>query len=177
MEEEIVRIPLERLKAILGEGEKTKTLIEKTCNVELEISKEGEVTIKGDSADVFFSKDIIMAIGRGFEAAKALKLAKQDYHFYLIHLKEALPTDRAIKRIKGRVIGEGGKMKEEIENATESFVSIYGNTIAIISKMDSMPYAIEAAEMLIRGAKHSTVYAHLAKSKRKIFEERLRGMG
>ncbi|NYZ77412.1 RNA-processing protein [Candidatus Micrarchaeota archaeon] len=172
--EEIVRIPAERVRALMGPGSGTKELIEKKCNVKLSMSTEGEVVINGESADVFFSKDIIIAIGRGFEPSVALKLTKEDYHFHLIHLKEYLSSEKAITRIKGRIIGENGKMKEEMESATESDISIYGNTVAIISKMDSMEYAKEAIELLISGANHSTVYAYLARARRKIFDERLR---
>lgn len=175
MEEEIVRIPAERVKVLIGPNGKTKELIEKKCNIKLDINSEGEVVIRGESTDVFFSKDVIIAIGRGFNPQKAMKLINPDYQLYLFHLKEYLSTDKAIKRIKGRVIGENGKMKEEIENATDSYLSIYGNTVGIISKVDSIGYAQEAVEMLIKGAKHASAYNYLARVRRRILESRLKG--
>ncbi len=173
--EEIIRIPAERVRVLLGTEGKTKSQIEKKCKIKLAVDREGEVRISGESADVFFARDVIIAIGRGFEPKKALKLTNPDYQFYLFRLKEYLPTDKAIKRVKGRIIGENGKMKEEIENATDSDLCIHGNTVGIISKIDSIEYAKEAVDMLISGAKHSTVYGYLGRAKRRIFEERLRG--
>jgi ribosomal RNA assembly protein len=175
MEEEIIRIPAERIKVLLGKEGKTKELIEKKCKIKIRADREGEVSIKGESADVFFAKDVIIAIGRGFNPAKALKLIKPDYQFYLFRLKEYLPTEKAIKRIKGRIIGEDGKMKEEIERATDSHLSIYGNSVGVISKIDSIIYAQEVVEMLINGAKHASAYRYLAKAKRRIMESRLKG--
>ncbi len=175
MEEEIVRIPAERVKILLGKDGKTKELIEKKCNIKLKVDSEGEVDMRGESTDIFFSRDVIIAIGRGFNPKKALKLVKPDYHFFLFRLKEYLPTEKAIKRIKGRIIGEDGKMKEEIETATESDLSIYGNTVGIISKLDSIGYAQEAVGMLINGAKHTSVLNYLAKARKRILESRLKG--
>lgn len=173
--EEVIRIPAERVKVLIGADGKTKELVEKKCRIKLKIDIEGEITLSGESADVFFAKDVVIAIGRGFNPDKALKLAKPDYQFYLIRLKDYLSSDRAIKRIKGRIIGGEGKMKEEIETATGSDLSIYGNTVGIISSIDSIEYAKEAVEMLINGAKHSTVYGYLSRAKRRILESRLKG--
>lgn len=174
--EEIVKIPAERIKILLGKDRKTKETIEKKCKIKLNIGAEGEVHISGESADVFLYKDVVVAIGRGFNPKKAMKLANPEYQFYLFHLKEHVTSEKAITRVKGRIIGHEGKMREEIEQATESYLSVFGNTVGIIAKMDSMKYAKEAVEMLINGAKHSTVYAVLAKAKRRILEDRLKGI-
>ncbi len=171
---EIIRIPEERVKVLIGKEGRTKKTIEQRCGVGLQISDE-EVQISGDPADTYFAMEVVKAIGRGFEPRKALLLLKDDYTFYLIPLRELLPTDKAIKRLKGRVIGEEGRIKTLIEEATDSFVSVYGNTIAIIAKADSIEYAKEAISMLINGAKHSTVLSYLAKSKREIMDSRFRG--
>ena len=136
---------------------------------------EGEVEIIGDAADVYFAKDVIKAIGRGFEEREALKIFSEGYQFFLINLKEYFPNEKAIARVKGRVIGEKGKMKTEIESATESYISVYGNTIGVISKIDSIEYAKEAIEMLLRGVQHSSVYNYLAKIRRQLLGERLTG--
>ncbi len=173
--EEIVKIPEERVNVLLGKEGRTKRLIEKKCRIKLRVDPEGEVNISGESAEVFFAKDIIIAIGRGFNPRKALKLINSDYQFYLFHLKDYLFTDKAIKRIKGRIIGEEGKMRKEIENSTDSELSIYGNTVGIISKIDSITFAKEALEMLINGARHASVYNYLARAKRRILESRLKG--
>ena len=175
MEEEIVRIPAERVKILLGKEGQTRKLIERKCRVKLKVNSEGEVNIGGESTEVFFAKDVIIAIGRGFNPGKALKLTKPEYQFFLFHLKDYLSTDKAMTRIKGRIIGEDGKMKKEIESATESDLSIYGNTVGMISKLDSIGYAQDAVGMLINGAKHASVYNYLRRAKRRILESRLKG--
>ncbi len=172
---DFVRIPSERVKVLVGKDEATKKRIEKKCNVELIVDSEGEVEIIGDPADVFFVHDIVKAIGRGFPPETALKLLGNDYGLYVIPLKEIVHSENALTRLKGRVIGENGKIKYAIEDATDSYVSIYGNTIAIIAKIDTMEYAKEAIGLLIDGARHTSVLGYLAKAKREILESRLKG--
>jgi len=172
---DLVRIPAERVKVLLGKDGITKKRIQKKCRVELIVDKEGDVELVGDPADVFFAIDVVKAIGRGFNPNIALKLTKDHYAFYLIPLKELAGSDSAITRLKGRVIGEKGRIKTAIEDATDSYLSIYGSTIAIIGPIDSLEYAKEAIGMLVSGAKHATVLGFLAKAKRMIMEARLRG--
>lgn len=172
---ELIRIPAERVKVLLGKDGRTKKRIEKRCRVKLTVDTEGDIELAGDPADVFFARDVIKAIGRGFNPDIALKLAKDDFVFYLIPLKEVAGSDSAIKRLKGRVIGEEGRIKSAIEHATDCYLSIYGNTIAIIGPIDTLEYAKEAIEMLVNGARHARVLGFLAKSKRTIMESRLKG--
>ncbi len=172
---EFVRIPAERVRVLLGKDEATKRKIERKCNVELIVDREGEVEIIGDAADVFFVHDIIKAIGRGFAPETALRLLGHDYGLYVIPLKEIVRTDNALSRLKGRVIGERGRIKSAIEDATDSYISVYGNTIAIIARIDTMEYAKEAIGMLLDGARHTSVLSYLAKCKREIMEARLKG--
>lgn len=173
--EEIVRIPAERVKVLIGEKGKTKEMLQKKCNIKLEIDSEGEVKISGETQEVYFSKDIIIAIGRGFNPRIAVKLLEPDYMFYLLPLKDYLPNENAMMRIKGRIIGENGRMKKEIETVADCKISVYGSTVAVIGKLDGIEYAKEALEKIIRGAKHATVYRYLADARKRLFEERLRG--
>lgn len=171
---QIIRIPEERINILIGKGGKTKKSVESRCKVELKIS-EGEVEISGDATDIFFASEIVKAIGRGFEPRKAMLLLKEDFLFHLIALREMLPNDKAIIRMKGRVIGEDGRIKTLIEESTDSFLSVYGNTICIIAKADTMEYAKEAISMILNGARHSSVLSYLSKAKRQILESRFRG--
>ncbi|MEM4626553.1 MAG: hypothetical protein QXZ30_00660 [Candidatus Bilamarchaeaceae archaeon] len=171
--EEIIKIPVERVKII--KDKKNKELLEKKCNIEIEINEENEIALRGEPQDIYFSKNVIIAIGRGFDIRDALLLIERDFDLYIYHLKDYFKNENSIKRVKGRVIGEKGKTKKEIESATESKISIYGNTIAIISKPDTMEYAKTAVEKILNGAMHLSVYRYLADARKKIFEERLRG--
>lgn len=171
---EVIKIPNDRVAVLIGENGKTKDLIEKKCNVTLSISSEGEVEINGETADTFFAKDVVKAIGRGFLPKQALKILNENYQFFLIDLDDYVKSEKAIVRVKGRIIGEEGTMKKEIEAATESYLSIYGDTVGIIAKIDTIEYAKEAISMLIQGAQHASVFSYLARAKQQIFGERLR---
>ncbi|MDO8553600.1 MAG: KH domain-containing protein [Candidatus Micrarchaeota archaeon] len=171
---EIIKIPTDRVSALVGNNGEIKKIIEAKCIVKLNIASDGEVEIDGETANIFFAKDVVKAIGRGFKVHDALKILDEDFNFFLIDLDQYVKSDKAIIRIRGRIIGEEGTMKTEIEAATDSYLSIYGDTVGIISKIDSMEYAKEAVFMLIEGAQHASVFAYLAKAKQQIIGARLR---
>ncbi|MGB9719104.1 MAG: KH domain-containing protein [Candidatus Anstonellales archaeon] len=173
--QEIVKIPTERVAALIGKNGETKKQVEKAAGVKLRVDKEGEVVIEGDAEKIFFVKDVVRAVGRGFEAMVALKILREGYHFHIINLKDYANTENAMKRIKGRIIGEEGKIKTEIENAADSYISVYGHTVGIIGPMDSIQIAIEAIGMIIDGAMHSTVLNYLAKARRDLMLSRMKG--
>lgn len=170
---EIVRIPAQRVKNLIGEDGKTKKLLESKCKVKLDVDSEGEIQVDGEAAEVFFAKDVVKAIGRGFDVNDALRILNENCQFQLIDLKDILRNDKAISRIKGRIIGEKGRMKTEIEAATESKIAVYGYTVGIISQHETMNYATEAVNKLINGSEHSRVYAYLAKAKRDVMRQKL----
>lgn len=171
---EIIRIPEERVGVLLGENGKTKETIEEKGKVKLHVKKDGEVSIEGEEDKVYFAKDIVKAIGRGFAPQTALKLSEDDKALIIINLKEYFNTQNSIRRIKARVIGEEGKVKQEIESSTDCDLSIYGHTIGIIGNYDSIEYANEAVMKIIKGSEHSTVFNYLSEARRKIFQERLK---
>ncbi|MBI5051189.1 RNA-processing protein [Candidatus Micrarchaeota archaeon] len=171
---EIVKIPIVRIQMLNGPNGETKNHIEKEASVSLSISTDGEVEITGDMANVYFAKNVVKAIGRGFSSKDALRLLKEGFELLIIDLKGFAHTENAMSRIKGRIIGEDGKVKTEIENATESWISVYGSTVSIISKYDSMEYAKEAIMKILDGSPHSAVFNYLAKIKREILSQRLK---
>ena len=73
-------------------------------------------------------------------------------------------------RLKGRIIGAGGKAKKQIEALTNTNIVVYGKTVGIIGKIDESLIAKQAIENLLRGAKHSNVYAWLEKQKKALKE-------
>ncbi len=171
---EFIKVPMERIKLFKEDNSKLAKLVEEKCKVKIEIDTDGEISMSGDPTDIFFAKDVIKAIGRGFSPNEALKLIIQDYNFNLINLKEEFSSENAITRLKGRVIGEKGKIKTEIESSTECSIAIYGNTIGIIGKIDTISYATEAVNMILDGAPIGVVNNYLAKAKREILESRLK---
>ena len=83
---EIVRIPEARVKNVIGVDGKTKKLLEEKCKVKIEVDSDGEIQISGEIADEFFAKDVVKAIGRGFDPKDALRILDDNYQFELIDL-------------------------------------------------------------------------------------------
>src|SRR3989338_6684150 len=135
---EFIKIHHERISILIGEKGKTKKEIEKVCEVTLHVEEDGEVEIDGDTAHTYFAKDVVKAIGRGFSVREALKITSDNFAFYLIDLDNYTKSEKDITRINGRVIGEKGKMKKEIESATESYLSVYVDTIEVICKISNI---------------------------------------
>ncbi len=171
--EQVLKIPKERVAVLIGTKGETKREIEEETHTNLEISKEGEVKITGDSFDAWITQKIVKAIGRGFSPAKALLLLKEGYQFEIIELKDWAKTENSMKRLKGRVIGEKGKSKETIERTTETYISVYGKTICIIGETKRALVAKRAIEMLLSGSKHSTVFSMLEKERKILKKEEI----
>ena len=165
-----LKIPEERVAVLIGTEGKTKHQIEEQTGCQLDITKDGEVNIIGDDGlKLFTAKEVVKAVGRGFNPRVALLLLKQDYSFELINMKDvAGKSKNTILRLKGRVIGKGGKSREEVERLTDTHISIYGKTIGIIGEIASATLARQAVGMLLDGAMHKTVYRFLEKKKKEI---------
>ncbi|MCX8197037.1 MAG: KH domain-containing protein [Candidatus Micrarchaeota archaeon] len=173
---QIVRIPNERIKILVGETGQTKDYLERRMNVKLIIDSDGGVLIKGEPVDEYIAKDIVKAIGRGFEPALALKLLSDEYGLRIINLRDYAKNEKALVRIKGRIIGQKGRTKEIIFEEVGANVVVFGHTVSVISKLETLDYATEAIFRIIDGAPHSSVYAYLEKCRRKIKEDEIRNM-
>ncbi len=163
---QFVRIPEERVNVLIGRGGATKRRIESktNCNVEVEGN---EVSVEGDSVDEWRAKDVVHAIGRGFNPDKALMLVRDDQVFEYIELKDYANTPKSMERLKGRIIGEKGRTRRFIERNTGAMVSVYGKTVAFIGGYDQVSVAVEACSMLLTGKRHSTVYRYIEKHGRR----------
>jgi len=111
-------------------------------------------------------REIIHAIGRGFNPQIAKLLLKQDYVFELVNMNDFIKTKNDLIRLRGRVIGTDGKTRALIEELTETYVSVYGKTVGIIGEAENVPIAKRAIESLLRGSPHSNVYKWLEKQRR-----------
>jgi len=176
-----VKIPQERIGALIGPEGQVKATIEKKLSVELEVESEtGGITITllptaSDPTVLFRAKEIVIAIGRGFSPERAFRLLHDDESFLeIIDLREIVGRSQSdIKRLKGRVIGKGGKTRGLIEELTEVGLSVYGHTISIIGNTDQAEAAKEAVRMLIRGSQHSTVYRFLHRKRREFKKKKM----
>jgi len=100
-----------------------------------------------------------------------------DVSLAIVDLREYVgDSDKALTRIKGRIIGEEGKARKFIEEATGALVSVYGDKVAIIGDYEALEAAKKAVEMLAEGRQHSTVYRFLMSKRREIKRRRMLAM-
>ena len=122
-----------------------------------------DIRIEGEAFDVWKTKDVVKAIGRGFAPEKALKLLEEGNILDVINLKEYDLTEKGMKRIKGRIIGKDGKTRRKIEDMSGCMISVYGKTVSIISSFEKISPVKNAIEMLINGSKQNKVYNYLSR--------------
>jgi ribosomal RNA assembly protein len=154
-------IPKDRVAVLIGPSGSTKKRIEQLSGTRITVDKDGKVTIEGDnSLKCFKVKDLIKAIGRGFNPERAEKLLNDDFCFDLIDIKG---SQKDKERLRGRIIGKGGKMRKYIERRLNCEVSVFRDTVGIIGHEDTIGACREATEMLILGSMHTSVYRFIEK--------------
>ena len=165
-----LKIPKERVAVLIGKKGETKRKIEELTNTKMLVdSKEGDIFVSGNDALSLFSvKDILKAIGRGFNPDVALQILKPDYVFEMIEIGDFARTQNDSLRLKGRVIGTEGKSRSQIEELTETNICVYGKTIGIVGRQDNVPVAKRAIDMLLSGSPHANVYKWLERMRRSI---------
>ncbi|MDD4878536.1 MAG: KH domain-containing protein [Candidatus Nanoarchaeia archaeon] len=174
-----LKIPKDRVGVLVGTKGAVKRHIEKTANVKLDISHEGDVVISGrDTVMLYDVKIVIQAIGRGFSPAIAFQLFNESAAFELLDITDyAGKSKKKMDRLRGRVIGENGRARRSVEDLTETAISVYGKTVGIIGDMEMAALAREAVDMLLSGAPHGAVYRMLENKRREIHRHRLEAMG
>jgi ribosomal RNA assembly protein len=163
-----IKIPKERIAVLIGKKGEIKKTIEEETKTKIDVdSKEGDVTIKGEDAiNLLSAREIINAIGRGFNPEIARQLLKQDYILEIIGVQDFAGKSKSnLDRLKGRVIGKEGKSRRLMEDLTDTNISVYGKTIAIIGLPEDATNARRAIEMLLRGSMHSAVYKMLERKR------------
>ena len=159
------KIPKERIAVLIGTDGITKKQIESATNIKLKIdSNEGDVFLEGEDAlGLYSAREVVKAIGRGFNPDIALLLLKQDYMLEIVNIADYVKSKNSILRLKGRVIGAEGRSRKTIEELTETYISVYGKTISIIGLAENVAMARKAVESLLSGSPHSSVYKWLEK--------------
>ncbi|HMK93829.1 MAG TPA: KH domain-containing protein [Candidatus Limnocylindrales bacterium] len=175
-----VRIPKERVAVLIGPEGKVKQHIEQKLNVKLEVESEGDVTITlsetaPDPSLLLKAKDVVTAIGRGFSPDVTFRLIRnEDDIFDMIDLRQIFGRSESdIKRVKGRIIGADGKTRKLIEELTEANMAVYGHTVGFIGSFEQVDAARNAAQMIIEGCQHHTVYKYLQRKRTELKKEKL----
>lgn len=160
-----VKVPRDRIGALIGEGGATMREIEERAEVRLDIDSEsGSVRIEetGDPVTALAAPDIVRAIGRGFPPESALSLLDDDLRmFELIDLTDHTRNDNDLTRQKGRIIGENGRTRQLMEELSGADVVVYGTTVGIIGQPEEVEVVRRAVGMLLEGAPHGSVYSFL----------------
>ncbi|MAG60261.1 RNA-processing protein [archaeon] len=167
---EDIKIPKDRVAVLIGSAGSTKNLIQEKTECDIDVDSEnGQVEITSfDALRVFDCKDIVMAIGRGFNPKIALKLLKEEYSLEVIRLRDLVGgNQKQQERLKSRVIGREGKVRREIERLTRCEIAVYGKTISILGDSMDVTTCHRAISMLLGGAMHKTVYTFLEKQEEK----------
>jgi ribosomal RNA assembly protein len=169
-----IKIPRERIGALIGKRGRVKQQIEKKCGVEIKIDSEtGDAIVLGnkpiDQMEAFRAIEFITAVARGFSPERALRLLEdEEMIFQQMDLHDyAGKSPNALERIKGRIIGEGGKARRMIEELSGASISVYGHTVGFIGNYKEIKLATDAIVLLAKGSMHKTVYNMLQDARRR----------
>jgi len=177
--EKSIRIPKDRLGALIGKSGNVKSKIEKKCFVKIDVDSDtGDVKISGldniENMQPFKAQEIVSAIGRGFSPQNAMMLLNEESTLHVIDLRDfAGKSTSKLERIKGRIIGEGGKARRQMEELSGGKISVYGRTVSIIGEPNQLKLAIKAITALSSGSMHGAVYNKLQAARRREKIERL----
>ncbi len=172
----VFSVPEDRIGVFIGKKGETKRMLENSLGVKIKIdTQDSKVIFILDHEDPLKEvkiQDIMDAISHGFSPEVSLNLLDDRYVLYKINLREIYGKNnkKTITRYKGRVIGEKGSFKRKIEEYTDTNISIYDDYIYIIGKLEDVLTAKEGIEMILQGAKHSSVISFFEK---KAFEKNL----
>jgi ribosomal RNA assembly protein len=164
-----LKIPRERIAIVIGKDGSKKKELEEDLHIRIQVdSKEGDITLSGkDSLKIFMVKEIVKAIGRGFNPDIAMQLLRQDYMLEFVNILDYASNKNHLPRLKGRIIGTKGKSRRTIELLTDTSICVYGKTIGIIGEAEGVTVCKKALESLLGGSPHSAVYNFLEKNRRK----------
>ncbi len=169
--EETLRIVSDRLGAVIGPNGNAKKKIEQLTKTRISVdSAEQTVTVtfsgKGDPMGFYSALAMVKAIGRGFSPENALWLADPDYQLHIVNISDFTGgSEKQIANKRSRLIGTSGKVRKQLEERTDTKISVYGKTVALIGKPSDLEDAKDAVERILSGAQFETVWRHLARGR------------
>ena len=146
-------------------------------SLDIKITNRGkEVTIDGSAENEYIASQVLDALNFGFPYAEAMLIAEEENTlFEVVNIKEH--TNRAdLERVRGRVIGKGGKALKVLSDLTGCALELKENKVGVIGEPENIERATEAIIAIVKGAKHGAVYKELEQSTPKpIYDLGLRG--
>jgi len=170
----VVRLPQDRLGALIGPGGDVKAMIERRAKVRLDVdSDSGEVGIvesaKTNPLKALQAEEVVRAIGRGFSPENAQALFREDMFLAVIDIRDYVGHRESRQRqVRGRVIGEKGRTRRMIEELAGCRLAVQGNTVGVIGEAQGLDAAKRAIDMLLSGSEHSTVYGFLERKRKEM---------
>jgi len=147
----------EKLARIL----KNKKRLEKLLNIRI-TNRGKEVSIQGTPEEEYIAEKVIDALNFGFPFEHAISIKVEDFLFEIINIKDH--TNRSdLERVRGRLIGKGGKSLGTLHQLTKCFFELKDNEIGVIGDPEHIQHAQESVISIIKGSKHSNVYSFLEK--------------
>ncbi|KKH49810.1 RNA-processing protein [Methanosarcina sp. 1.H.T.1A.1] len=172
-----LKIPKERIGAIIGPKGETKKFIEDKTACQLDIDSDSgkiDITCEEDPLKEFRILETLKAIGRGFSPEKALGILEDDMLMLeIIDLSDVATTPKELQRVKGRIIGRGGRTRELAESLINVKISVYGKTVSILGYPEQNTIIRTAIKMLLDGATHGAVYKFLEKKHQELLHSQL----
>lgn len=172
-----IKIPKDRIGAIIGPGGSVKQLIENKSTAHLDIDSENgsvEIIPGDDPVGAMRAEEVVKAIARGFNPDKTIAMLDDDLLMLeVIDLSKYVNTPKELLRLKGRIIGKGGKTREISERLIGVKLSVYGKTVSILGNPEQNQIARTSIEMLIEGATHGSVYSFLEKKRQEMLQSQL----
>ncbi|WP_292000058.1 KH domain-containing protein [Caldivirga sp.] len=171
-----LEIPLEKARVLVTD--EVKGLIEGNLKVQVEVKDDSVVLTPMQDANpdsVIRARQIVQALAIGFSREDALELLSDEKYLDVVDLSDYISKDKEnhLSRIKAIIIGEGGKVKRNLEELTETKIAVKDKTVGIIGNYDNVRAVRDAIIMLINGRQHSTVYRWLQRWRRELSLRRI----
>lgn len=176
MRQGLPRVPKDRIAVLIGAKGTTVKSIREACGCQdLFINSEtGDVEVTWgepgsyDPVKAMKLPDVVKAIGRGMSPKAAIRLFDDRHFFEMVDLRDFVgKRSNQQRRVRSRIIGSQGKVRQLIESLTDTEITIYKSTVVIIGEQEGLFAARQAIEMLAGGSEHGSVLGYLEKDRRK----------
>ena len=112
-----LKIPKDRVAVLIGKEGEVKKGIEDETKSKIKIdSKEGDIFVSGEDAlGLYTCRELVLAVGRGFNPDIAKLLLKQDYVLEIVNLNEyAGKSKNTALRLKGRTLSQSTRFRSNV---------------------------------------------------------------